>query len=58
MNKIEKITFEPDIDLNEDQIFDLENEIIDKVAKKLGSDYIIQDWKLNIDCEVFTIMRK
>ena len=50
MNYRKRLMFEPDIDLDEDQIFEIENEILDVIEAELGNKYDLYDWKLETRC--------
>ena len=44
--------FNPDVELDEDQIFEIENEVLDEIDDKLGNKYKLYDWKLEIVCTI------
>ena len=47
-----RLMFEPNIDLDEDQILGIENEILDVIEAKFGNKYSLCDWKLETKCIV------
>ena len=47
-----RLMFEPDIELDEDQILGIENEILDVIEVELGTKYDLYDWKLETRCIV------
>jgi hypothetical protein len=51
-NITKRLIFEPDIELDEDQIFDIENEILDIIEEKLGKEYELKNWRLETKCIV------
>ena len=52
-----RINFEPELDLTEDQNYDLENQVLDITKEKLGNDYLIWNWKLEIKCTVIAKLK-
>ena len=56
--KTKRIIFEPDIDFTENQIYNIENEIIDSIGKKLGSEWGIKNWNLEIKCVTIAKLKK
>ena len=52
-----RLIFEPDIDLDEEQICIIENEILDEIDDKLGNKYQLYDWKLEIVCTILAIKK-
>jgi hypothetical protein len=49
-NATKRLIFEPDIDLDENQMFDIENEILDIIEEKLGKEYELENWRLETKC--------
>ena len=52
MSDKKRLVFEPDIDLNEDQICSIENEILDEIDNRLGNKYLMYDWEMKSVCTI------
>ena len=48
-----RLMFEPNIDLNEEQVLGIENEILDIIEADFGNKYNLYDWRLETKCIVF-----
>ena len=47
-----RLMFNPDVELDEEQICIIENKILDEIDEKLGNKYQLYDWKLEFVCTI------
>ena len=51
--KYRELVFEPDVEFTEEEMGHIEEQMVDLVKEKLGEEYGVVDWKLEIKGIVF-----
>ena len=58
INYKKRLIFNPDIELDEKQICEVENEILDVMEDRLGLEYDLYNWELEIKCIILADKKK
>ena len=53
-----RIMFEPDLDLESEQMLDIEDQMLNEVKNKLGEQYKITNWNLDIKCILHCVKKE
>ena len=51
--KYRELVFEPDVEFTEEEMGHIEEQMVDTVKEKLGDEYRVADWKLEMKLVVF-----
>ena len=52
-SRYRELVFEPDVEFTEEEMGHIEEQIVDTVREKLGDEYAVANWKLEIKGIVF-----